>query len=79
MSAQETHLRHADAASDFARVCRPTPLTASGGANAVNSGAADSAGAAAADAAAGGKSKTRAADAVKPKATQAKKRGLKRL
>lgn len=61
------------------RVHRPSPLTASGGANAVNSGAAETAGAAAADAAAGGKGKPKAADGVRPKAAQAKKRGLKRL
>ena len=54
---------------------RPSLLTASGGANAVNSGAAESAGAAAA----GGKAKVKAADGVKPKAAAAKKRGLKRL
>ena len=60
-------------------VRRPSPLTASGGANAVNSGAAETAGAAAADAAAGGKGKPKAADGVRPKAAQAKKRGLKRL
>lgn len=59
---------------------RHSPLTASGGANAVNSGAAETAGAAAADAAAGGgKAKSKAADAVRAKATLAKKRSLKRL
>ena len=60
---------------------RLMPLTASGGANAVNSGAADTAGAAAQDAAAaaaaGKKAKT--VDAAKAKAAAAKKRSLKRL
>ena len=65
----------------LARPRRLMPLTASGGANAVNSGAADTAGAAAQDAAAaaaaGKKAKT--ADAAKAKAAAAKKRSLKRL
>jgi hypothetical protein len=58
-------------------MCRLMPLTASGGADAVNSGAAETAGAAANDAAAGKKSK--AVDAAKAKAAAAKKRSLKRL
>ena len=58
-------------------VCRQSPLTASGGANAVNSGAAGTAGAAATDAALGIKPKV--VDAAKAKAAQAKRRGLKRL
>lgn len=58
-------------------MCRPTPLTASGGANAVNSNSADKDGS---DTGSPAVKKSKAvADKAKTKAAAAKKRSLKRL